>query len=223
MTGKMKTVCVGRYLVDVPGEADVSLSGERISGFAIDSVEEDEATFRGRVAASEAEIAARGRDHDDSGEGGMLDAHDLLIPGVTGRSFVYGRSRGHMMNGDRRIDMESVSIEVHAHMNGLSFTMSASSKQAQGVKDAETLLARLQVRGRDEIPRGPGFCVWRGVFAEPLPEHENEHVTLHLGLPGHPDMGLAFDVMPAGRTDRSLLVRVADIEIGRASCRERVL
>jgi hypothetical protein len=212
MTGKMKTVCVGRYLVDVPGEADVSLSGERISGFAIDSVEEDEATFRERVAAREAEIAARGRDHDDSGEGGLLDAHDLLIPGVTGRSFVYGRSRGHMMNGDRRIDMESVSIEVHAHMNGLSFTMSASSKQAQGVKDAETLLARLQVRGTDEIPRGPGFCVWRGVFAEPLPEHENEHVTLHLGLPGHPDMGLAFDVMPAGRTDRSLLVRVADID-----------
>ncbi len=212
MTEKMKTVCVGRYLVDVPGEADVSLSGERISGFAIDSVEEDESAFRERVAAREAEITARGRDHDDSGEGGMLDAHDLRIPGVTGRAFVYGRSRGHMMNGDRRIDMESVSIEVHAHMNGLSFSMSASSKQAQGVKDAEALLARLQVRGRDEIPRVPGFCIWRGVFADPLPDHENEHVTLHLGLPGHPDMGLAFDVMPAGRTDRSLLVRVADID-----------
>jgi hypothetical protein len=212
MTEKMKTVCVGRYLVDVPGEADVSLSGERISGFEIDSVEEDESAFRERVASREAEITARGRDHDDSGEGGMVDAHDLRIPGVTGRAFVYGRSRGHMMNGDRRIEMESVSIEVHAHMNGLSFTMSASSKQAQGVKDAEALLARLQVRGRDEIPRVPGFCIWRGVFAEPLPEHENEHVTLHLGLPGHPDMGLAFDVMPAGRTDRSLLVRVADID-----------
>ena len=212
MTEKMKTVCVGRYLVDVPGEADISLSGERISGYAIDSVEEDEAAFRERVAAREAEITARGHDHEDSGEGGMLDAHDLRIPGLTGRTFVYGRSRGHMMNGDRRIDMESVSIEVHAHMSGLSFTMAASSKQAQGFKDAEALLARLQVRGRDEIPRVPGLCIWRGVFAEPLPEHENEHVTLHLGLPGHPDMGLAFDVMPAGRTDRSLLVRVADVD-----------
>lgn len=212
MTEKMKTVCVGRYLVDVPGEADVSLSGERISGFEIDSVEEDESAFRARVASREAEIAARGRDRDEHGEGAMLDAHDLRIPGVTGRTFVYGRSRGHMMNGDRRIEMESVSIEVHAHMNGLSFTMSASSKQAQGAKDAEALLARLQVRGRDEIPSVPGFCIWRGVFAEPLPEHENEHVTLHLGMPGHPDMGLAFDVMPAGRTDRSLLVRVADID-----------
>jgi hypothetical protein len=117
-----------------------------------------------------------------------------------------------MMNGERRIEMESVSIEVHAHLNGLSFSMSASSKQAEGVRDAEALLARLQVRGPDEIPPVPGFCVWRGVFAEPLPEHENEHVTLHLGLPGHPDMGLAFDTMPAGRTDRSLLVRVADLD-----------
>lgn len=212
MTEKMKTVCVGRYLVDVPGEAEVRLSGERISGFAIDSVEESEAAFRDRVQAREAEIVERGRVHDDSGEGGMVEARDLRIPGLTGRSFVYGRSRGYMMNGDRRIDMESVSIEVHAHMGELSFSLSATSKQVSDVKEAEALLAHLRTRGEEEIPPVPGFCIWRGIFAEPLPEHVNEHVTLHLGLPGHPDMGLAFDSMPAGRTDRSLLARVADID-----------
>jgi hypothetical protein len=212
MTENMKTVCVGRYMVDVPGEAEVSLSGERISGFAINTVEESEAAFRDRVTARESEITARGASQDDSGEGGMIEARDLRIPGLSGRSFVYGRSRGYMMNGDRRVDMESVSIEVHAHMGNLSFSLSATSKQESSVREAEALLARLQLRGEDEIPAVSGFCIWRGVFAEPLPEHKNEHITLHLGLPGHPDMGLAFDSMPSGRADRSLLARVADMD-----------
>jgi hypothetical protein len=212
MTEKMKTVCVGRYLVDVPGDAEISLGGERISGFAIASVEESDAAFRARVTAREAELAARGRERDDGGEGGMVEARDLRIPGLSGRSFVFGRNRGYIMNGDRRVDMESVSIEVHAHMGNVSFTLSATSKQESDVREAEALLARLQMRGEEEIPLVPGFCIGRGVFAEPLPDHVNEHVTLHLGLPGHPDMGLAFDSMPAGRADRSLLARVADID-----------
>jgi len=212
MTEKMKTVCVGRYLVDVPGEAEVRLAGARISGFAIDTAEESEAAFLTRVAARETEMAARGAGRDDSSEGGLVEARDLRIAGMIGRSLIYGRSRGYMMQGDRRLDMESVSIEVHAHMGELSISLSASSKQESNLSDAEALLARFHVRGPEEIPLVPGFCVWRGVFAEPLPEHKNEHVTLHLGLPEHPDMGLAFDSMPAGRADRSLLARVADVD-----------
>jgi hypothetical protein len=65
------------------------------------------------------------------------------------------------------------------------------------------------VRGNDEIPSVPGFCIWRGVFAEPLPEHTNEHVVFHLGLPGHPDMGLAFSSVAGGRIEDGLLERVA--------------
>jgi hypothetical protein len=59
MTENMKTVCVGRYLVDVPAQANVSLSHEIIAGFALETIEEGEDAFRKRVAAREAEIAAR--------------------------------------------------------------------------------------------------------------------------------------------------------------------
>ena len=208
----MKSVCVGRFLIDVPVEADVKLSGARMSGFAIETAEEREGDFRKRVSGRELEIAARGADSDGSGEGGMVEARDLRLPGMIGRSLIYGRSRGYMMNGDRRIEMESVSIEVHAHMGDLSISLSGTSKQVSNLGDAEVLLARFQPRAAQELPVAPGFCVWRGLFAEPLPKHSNEHVTLHLGLPSHPDVGLAFDSMPAGRTDRSLLARVADVD-----------
>lgn len=216
MTEKMRTVCVGRYLVDVPEHAAVSLSGEMISGFAIDTVEETESAFRARMSAREREIKARGAEGPGDGEGGLVEARDLQVPGLTGRSFIYGRSRGYLMAGDRRIEMESVSVEAHAHMNGLTFSLAAKGTEEASAKEAEALLARLSVRGEDEIPAVPGFCIWRGIFVEPLPGHKNEHIVFHLGLPGHPDMGLALSSIAGGNTDDGLLARVAvtDAESG---------
>jgi hypothetical protein len=209
MTEKTRTICVGRYLVDVPEHAEVSLSGEMIAGFTIDTVEESESAFHARMAAREAEIGARGADGKGDGDGGLVAAHDLNVPGAVGRSFIYGRSRGYLMAGDRRIDMESVSVEAHAHIGGVTFTLAAKGTEEASAREAAVLLARLRVRDEDEVPPMPGFCVWRGVFVEPLPEHTNEHIVFHLGLPGHPDMGLALSSIAGGDSDEGLLARVA--------------
>jgi len=206
MTEKMRTICVGRYLVDVPEHAQVSLFGEMIAGFTIDTVEETEAAFHARMAARQAEINARGA--DGSG-GGLVAALDLNVPGAVGRSFIYGRSRGYLMAGDRRIDMESVSVEAHARIGGVTFTLAAKGTEEASAREAAALLARLRVRGEDDIPPAAGFCVWRGVFVEPLPEHTNEHIVFHLGLPGHPDVGLALSSIAGGDSDEGLLARVA--------------
>ena len=58
MTAKKKTLCVGRYLVDVPAEADVSFSGSMLDGFDIVANKESESAFRQRIGEREAEIAA---------------------------------------------------------------------------------------------------------------------------------------------------------------------
>lgn len=209
MTETMKTVCVGRYLVDVPGEAETSLSGEMISGFTIDTVEESEAAFRENVRTRESGIAGQRKDGPTAGGAGLIEARDLRIAGMTGRVFIYGRDRAYGFEGGRRVDVEWVSVEVHAHLGGVSFTLSKKVANDGDARLAEALLTRLHVRGEDDIPPFPGFCVWRGIFAEPLPEHTNEHVVFHLGLPGHPDMGLALSSVAGGRIDDSLLERVA--------------
>ncbi|WP_440963201.1 T6SS immunity protein Tli4 family protein [Massilia sp. GER05] len=209
MTEQMKTVCVGRYLVDVPSEAETSLSGEMISGFSIDTVEESEAAFRARVNTRESAIAAQENDADPARAGGMIAARDLRIAGMIGRALEYGRDRTYGFEGGRRVDVEWVSVEVHAHLEGVSFTLSKKVANEGDTRLAEALLTRLHVRGSDDIPAFPGFCVWRGVFAEPLPEHTNEHVVFHLGLPGHPDMGLALSSVAGGHVDDGLLERVA--------------
>lgn len=207
MTEKRRTVCVGRYLVDVPIQAELSLSGGMIDGFDIETIEESETAFQQRLAAREAEI---GSHHpDNKGEGGMVEARGLRIPGLVGRTFIFDRSRGYLMEGDRRVDMESVSVEAHAHMGGFSFTLSATSTEESAAKAAEALLANLRFRRPDEIPVVPGFCISRGVFVDPLPAHKNEHIMMHLGIPDHPDLAMVFFSIAGGTPESGLLTRVA--------------
>jgi hypothetical protein len=210
MTEKMKTVCVGRLLIDVPAQAEITVSRERMAGFEIETIEEDDAAFRKRISAREEDIGVRRGEPDR--DGGIVEARDLRLPNMIGRVFIYGRSRGYVMEGDRRVDMESVSVEAHAHMNGLSFSLSATESSESRAKTAEELLARLRVRGEDEIPSVPGFCIWRAVFTDPLPSHKTEHISMHVGFPDHPDVALAFASVPGGNRSRSLLTRYADMD-----------
>jgi hypothetical protein len=210
MTEKMKTVCVGRYLVDVPAQAEVSFSGAVLDGFSVDTVEESDTAFRERLAVREAEIAARGPATD--GSGGMVEARDLRIPDMTGRTFIHGRNRGYWFEDGRRVDDEWVAIEAHAHFRGISVSLSTKFGDEGTAASAEALLARLQVRGKEEVSAAPGFCISRAVFAEPLPAHKGEHTVMHVGLPGHPDVGITLASIAGGNPETSLLTRVAKAE-----------
>jgi hypothetical protein len=211
MTEKMKTVCVGRFLVDVPNEADVSLSREMMDGFEIDRTDESEMAFRERVTAREAAI--RNPDaHAGTRSGGMVEARDLRTPDMIGRILIFGRTRSYSMEDGRRVDDEWVSIEAHAHKEGVSFSLSMKYADQSDAQAAEALLARLRLRHENEIPSVPGFCIDRAVFAEPLPPHKTEHIVMHVGFLDHPDVALAFASMPGGGRDRTLLARYADMD-----------
>lgn len=210
MTEDMKTVCIGRFLIDVPAEAEITISRERIAGFDIETFEEDEASFRQRIEAREAAVGADGA--KSGGDGGIVEARDLRVPNMIGRVLIYGRSRGYVMEGDRRVAMESVSVEAHAHVNGLSFSLTATGSSEHRAKTAEELLARLHVRDDGDIPTIPGFCIPRAVFADPLPAHKTEHISMHVGFSGHPDVGVVFDSLPGGERSRDLLSRYSQMD-----------
>jgi hypothetical protein len=212
MTDNMKTVCVGRYLVDVPALAEVEFSGSMLDGFDILTVEESEEAFRERIAERESAISTRQADPATKTEGGMVTARDLRNSGMIGRTFIYGRSRSYMMDGDRRLYSESVSVESHAHIDGVSISLSANTTKETRAAEAEALLARIQLRGADEVPTVPGFCIWRAVFADPLPPHSNEHIVMHLGLPTHPDLGLNLASLAGAHPGPSLLARTAETD-----------
>jgi hypothetical protein len=210
LSEKMKTVCVGRYLVDVPAQADVTLSRERLAGIEIQTLEEDEARFRTRMATREAEIATRGSTSD--GRGGLTEARDLRIPGMLGRTMIFGHSVGYLMEGDRRVEDQFSSVEVHAHVEGRSFTLSAKYADESRARLAEALLARLRLRGEEEIPPEPGFCIRGAFFLEPLPVRKAEHIAMRLSFPEHSDVEMMFLSMPGGGPEPGLLARVAETD-----------
>src|SRR5205823_32865 len=88
MMEKKKTVCVGRYLVDVPVGAEISFSGGMLAGFDIDVVEESKAAFSKRVAARKAEIESLAADAGPSGPSGLLETRDLHVSEMVWRSSV---------------------------------------------------------------------------------------------------------------------------------------
>jgi len=205
-TEKMRSVCAGRFLVDVPVQAEVSFSWEMIDGFDVETVQESERDFQARVAAREAAIAAQGTTAE--GKGGMVEARDIHAAGMVGRTFIFGRYHSYGIEEGRRVDIEWVSVEAYAHRDGLSASLSMKLANEDDAKAAEALLSRLRTRGEDEIPAVPGFCVHHAVFAEPLPLHQTEHIVMHIGLPDHPDLGMIFSSLPGGGRTRSLLTRV---------------
>lgn len=54
MTGKMKALCVGRFLIDLPEETQVEFSSARVDGFDITAFEEPFAQFQKRLAPARA-------------------------------------------------------------------------------------------------------------------------------------------------------------------------
>jgi len=212
MTEKMKTVCVGRYLIDVPSQAEVGLTHERIDGFEIVSAEESELEFQQRLASREAEINQGSGGSAGRGPGGIVESRELRIPGMIGRTIIFGRTRSYEFIEGRRLDVEWVSVEAHAHTAGMSFTLSAKYVDESDAKAVERLLARLRIRGEDDIPTVPGFCVSRAIFAEPLPAHKSEQVAMHLGMPDHPDLALTLLSVAGGHPGPGVLARYAKMD-----------
>lgn len=207
---ELRTVCVGRYLVDVPVEAHVSFSGGVLDGFSVDSLAESKTEFLQRIVAREAEIAARNTVSD--GSGGMLEARELHVVGMTGRTFVFGLNRAYWFENGRRVDDEWVAVEIHANTEGISVSLTAKAVDMARIASGEALLARLQVRRPDDIQSAPGFCMGRVVFVEPLPVHKNEHTVMHLGLPLHPELHMTLVSIGGGPPETSLLARVRQAE-----------
>lgn len=59
LTNRMETHCIGRFLIDMPAEAQVEFGQATIDGFNIAAFVETPEEFKKRLAAREAEIRAK--------------------------------------------------------------------------------------------------------------------------------------------------------------------
>jgi hypothetical protein len=199
MTEKMKTICVGRFLIDLPEQAKHSFQGAFLEGFDIRVFPETDTAFRARVADREIELRNPKPDYD--GEVKQLEAAtDLKVSDFIGRMFVYGRKTTYWFEGpSNRVESTSVQIEGYANANGFSVNFSKKFADPERLDVLRNLLAQLRLNPEDKIPDEPGFCIDHAYFREPLTADQGERVTMLAGLPAHSDLTIMFDTIAGVR------------------------
>jgi hypothetical protein len=201
MTDKMKTVCVGRFLIDMPEEAQLELRGARVDSFDIAGFDETEDEFQKRVADREAQLAAT---PDWRGSNKNLESiRDVKTSsGLSGKIFVHTRTvaegtRGNGLGGVERYRDEGISTEALVHGHGISIDLFSEDRALEWIDDLPALVNQLAANPDNRIPVEPGFCMDRLYVREPLRAEQREQIMMFARLPSHPDVEIMF-ILGAG-------------------------
>jgi hypothetical protein len=207
MTTKMKTVCVGRFLIDLPADAYYELGSAFVGGFRVGGIAEPRVQFDARVAAREAELQSV---TDEQGRKSLESAKPVDRNGFTGKVFTFGRTSSYTLDGEVRRDWVSVKLDAYVHAGDKGFRIIADRYDPADMGDLDKLIDQLQAVPADAIPTAPGLCFGPGMLLDPIGADQAEKAGLFAGLPGHPDVRIAFNTM-AGlkRTWPTLLERNA--------------
>jgi hypothetical protein len=197
MSKLMKTVCVGRFLIDVPASAQVSIGSTAVDGFDIVNYgKETQEQFDERMAQREAEINA-GKNR--AGLKNMESVQAIRHDAVNGKIFVFDRKTSYYFAYGEKIPTVGVSVNGYAHVNNTSFGFIADGYKPELASGLSVLLAQLQPMEKDTVPTQPGFCLDGAFLRDRASGEPDESIVMFAGLPGHEDLGIAFATI-AGKT-----------------------
>lgn len=218
MTQKMKTMCIGRFLIDMPAEAQVELVQPRISGFNIVTFDESSEEFQTRLAEREAAIRAR-PDHPGGRRNLELLKEVKTDKGLIGKIFVHSRKikEGTRVHGFEieRYRYEGVAVEALVHSEGISIDITSAYYIPDRIDKLMKLIDQLALKPENHIPTVPGFCIDRVYFHDPLGAEEGEQVMMLATLPSHPDIEFMLILAAGTKPDeQGLLERDSAAESG---------
>src|SRR5471032_597064 len=204
MTETMKTVCVGRFLVDVPAEAEVSFRGAFLSGWNIDTdPDETDDQFTTRLATKEVELKAK---KNDRGGNSLESTASVDRNGIKGTVFVFDRIWTYGIEYGKRI--ETTAAAAHAYVRAQETSVNFTAEfGASRVKELARIVTQIKPLKEGEIPTEPGFCFGRAMLLDPLTASQNERVTMFLSLKDHPDFLIALDTEAGLKPNDPLLAR----------------
>lgn len=224
MSEKIKTVCVGRFLIDMPEEAQVELARARIHGFDISAFEESTEEFQSRLAQREEEIKSK-PDRLGGNKNLELVKNVETETGLVGKIFVHSRSvnEGTAGNGleNESYRYEGVAVEAIVHGNGVSIDLSSEFYFPDRVDNLYRLVSQLVPNAGNTLPHEPGFCIDRAYFRDPLRPDQREQITMFASLPSHPDVDIMLILAAGARPDEDGLLKRGDAAEAELSLMER--
>lgn len=202
MTTGNKTYCLGRYLMDLPSDAQVRASYTFARG--------DVRTYR-NVSADQFETQVAGREAElkqtphIQGGGMFVERTDLAQGRVVLTSWSSPTSR-YLYQYERFIHLEPERVLYVLSGQG------DADKAAGSLGYSRSLAETVRFRAPGEIPVEPGFCIDSGLIQRS--KLNREEVTADVRLPGYPSVTLTFMSYVTGSPDRDLLRRASTIPPG---------
>jgi len=207
---KMKTVCVGRFLIDIPADAEVSFRGAMISNWSIATYEETNEQFAARIEKKEAQLSG---EKNEQGRSSLESTHQIDKNGVHGKVHVFGRQWiPHMPAG---ISGETVRVEAMIRVQKHSFNLTREFGNDGYVAKLGELVTQFRSREENEIPTEAGFCFDGGFISEPIAVTQTERTTMFVGLNDHPDVSIALNMIAGVTTQETLLERSDRVSVHR--------
>jgi hypothetical protein len=206
---KLKPMCVGRFLIDIPADAEVSYRGAMISGWSIATYDETDEQFASRLEKKETQLAG---EKNEQGRPSLESSYQVDKNGVRGKIHVFERRLiPHMPAG---MSGENVRIEAMIRVQKHSFNLTIKYADDKDLKELAELVTQFRSREENEIPTEAGFCFEGGFITEPITVGQKERTTMFVGLNGHPDVSIALSMIAGITTPRTLLQRDADASDG---------
>lgn len=205
MKMKMKSICVGRFLIDIPNDALVSFRPAGLSGWSISTdPNESNSDFFDRLQENEKKIReARNQNGKTSLESITPVQHGQL----QGKIFEFNRNWTSWIENNKKITIEDVSVNGHIRINDLSFNFTAKGTWPGHSKLLVQLISQFKTLKDDELPTEPGFCFDHGIIVDPITAEQGESVVMFVGLKDHPDVSIALDSHAGIDPQESLLER----------------
>ncbi len=205
MTQQMKTMCVGRFLIDLPADAQVRFGEAFLAGWDISTyTAETDEQFANRLTKTETDLKGAKNEH---GRNSLESANEVSQDGFQGKIFEFEREWTTLIRNGKNVTIEDVSVNGHVRANGLSFDFIAKGTWPGHSKRLAEIVSQLKPLAADEIPSEPGFCIERGVIRDPLTADQRERVTIFVGIADHPDIAIVLDTAAGLNPSGSLLAR----------------
>jgi hypothetical protein len=194
LTSRMQTVCVGRFLIDLPQAMRYQPRTANVGGFWVFAVAETGEAFAQRVAQRQRELQAWPEDAPPHPPGAphLERAQRLSLNGFDVHIFQFGRQSLKGMDRGRETLETNIRHEAYAHMHGWSFDFRVDYSDPEDFERLKALIARLRLIEPGAIPDAPGLCVGPGLFADPLPVGAGEGMGLFASIPGRPGLAMVF-------------------------------
>jgi len=190
MAAKMKTVCVGRFLIDVPVETQVRLSLGFAGGLDIWTTDrESDDEFVARLQKTENEIA---RTLNQDGRPSLETSKPLMVGAAEGKTFIHNRRRTKRLKEHGYVINENLAMLSMLRFPDVSVTGKIEWIAPEYIESVSNIFRRLRPLKRDEIPRQSGFCLEHALIQDPYDHDKSEAIAMFAGFPGHPDVNLVL-------------------------------